>query len=349
MGWEDRDYYRGDGGGGGRPPMFGGGGFGRFLQVLFFGSFPIGTYLGIRVRVHITFALLIGFQLLFAGDPIWTLRWSSLLFISVLLHEFGHCLACRRVGGFADDILMWPLGGLAFCAPPKRPWPEFVTVAGGPLVNVILMAACFAGLFAMTGRLDQVSLNPFDMWGAGWFLGGFAGVLRDFYLVNYTLLLFNLFLVFYPFDGGRLVQVALWAKFGYYKSMKWATAIGMAGAGGIAVFGLINRQFFLVLIGVFGFITCYRQSQMIAAGQIDDGPTYDPGFYNQRDEKTGYLTRKKLERQRKAAEKSARQEAADQAEVNRVLDKVLEQGLNSLSAREKRILQQDTDRKRNAG
>ena len=36
---------------------------------------------------------------------------------SVLLHEFGHVAACRSTGGEADEILMWPLGGLAFTRP----------------------------------------------------------------------------------------------------------------------------------------------------------------------------------------------------------------------------------------
>jgi hypothetical protein len=43
------------------------------------------------------------------------------LFGIVLLHEFGHALACRSVGGIASRIVLWPLGGLAFVDPPPRP------------------------------------------------------------------------------------------------------------------------------------------------------------------------------------------------------------------------------------
>ena len=43
------------------------------------------------------------------------------LFSIVLLHEFGHALACRQVGGKADQIVLWPLGGVAYVAPPPRP------------------------------------------------------------------------------------------------------------------------------------------------------------------------------------------------------------------------------------
>ena len=55
----------------------------------------------------------------------------SIYFVIILLHEFGHCFAGRWVGGEADEILMTPLGGLAFARPPKRPLPTFITVAAG--------------------------------------------------------------------------------------------------------------------------------------------------------------------------------------------------------------------------
>src|SRR5215467_11322823 len=43
------------------------------------------------------------------------------LFAIVLAHEFGHALACRSVGGRAERIMLWPLGGVAYVNPPPRP------------------------------------------------------------------------------------------------------------------------------------------------------------------------------------------------------------------------------------
>jgi len=62
----------------------------------------------------------------------------GLLFFSVLLHEFGHCFAARSVDGEANEVLLWPLGGLAKCELPHSAWAHFVTAAGGPAVNVLL-------------------------------------------------------------------------------------------------------------------------------------------------------------------------------------------------------------------
>src|SRR5262249_49751880 len=61
------------------------------------------------------------------------------LFIIVLIHEFGHALACKSVGGRADRIVLWPLGGVAFVQPPERPGAHLWSIAAGPLVNVALL------------------------------------------------------------------------------------------------------------------------------------------------------------------------------------------------------------------
>ncbi len=55
------------------------------------------------------------------------LMYGPVLLGTVLIHELGHALAARRVGGHADGILLWPLGGLAFvghdCGPKGEPAP----------------------------------------------------------------------------------------------------------------------------------------------------------------------------------------------------------------------------------
>ncbi|MBL7134036.1 MAG: rhomboid family intramembrane serine protease [Phycisphaerae bacterium] len=50
-----------------------------------------------------------------------------------------------------------------------------------------------------------------------------------------------------------------------------------------------------------------------------------------------------------AWQRKLRRQAAEQAEVDRILDKVHEQGLNSLTAKEKRTLKEATQRQRNEG
>jgi Zn-dependent protease len=344
------------------------------------------------VRVHILFVLLVIFQVwpsagltrlgVGAGEQIlWNLRWIGLLFGSVLLHEFGHCFGCRAVGGRADNILMWPLGGLAFCDPPRRPWPEFVTVACGPLVNVLLAGGSYAALLAWLGfERMPVSLNPFEMWReqAYWLTAHstIARLLADLFVVNYALLLFNVLLIFYPFDGGRLVQIALWVRLGYQRSMWIATTLGMFGAVGVAAIGLWQfsqgGSLLLTLIGVFGFITCRQQRQMLryadmyepdvdsrfaAAYESADGrrgawfgsagvSSTGDGGDRRNDRSPGMFARWKQQRATRQTESRRRQVQSDEAEVNRILDKVRERGLASLTPGEKEMLQRATDRER---
>src|SRR5450432_1407745 len=122
MGYQDRPYYR-DRGSGASPLMW-----------ILSGSVPLFTVFGIRVRAHASLIILIALELIFASsksglgakNAVFSM---SILFLSVLLHEFGHCFGARWVGGEADEILMWPLGGLAMISPPHRPWAQFIATA----------------------------------------------------------------------------------------------------------------------------------------------------------------------------------------------------------------------------
>src|SRR5205823_14054724 len=90
----------------------------------------------------------------------------GILFFIVLLHEFGHCFTARWVGGEADEILMHPLGGLAMAQPPRRPLPTFLTIAGGPAVNLLFCILSGAIVWAVFGFLP---LNPVRPLSPGYF------------------------------------------------------------------------------------------------------------------------------------------------------------------------------------
>src|SRR5262245_59066634 len=110
-------------------------------------SLPFGRMFGITIRIHILFPIFILIMWLQAAtkkpDPghnfaLQMLAVMGLLFISVLIHEFGHCFAARSVDGDANEVLLWPLGGLANCDVPNTPRAHFLTAAGGPLANLLL-------------------------------------------------------------------------------------------------------------------------------------------------------------------------------------------------------------------
>src|SRR6476659_7321383 len=91
------------------------------------GSFRLFHLAGITVYLHWTWFLVAYFQIQnpvnHYESTIWNVLEYLTLFGIVLLHEFGHALACRSVGGRAERIVLWPLGGIAFVSPPPRPGP----------------------------------------------------------------------------------------------------------------------------------------------------------------------------------------------------------------------------------
>ena len=120
-------------------------------------SIPLFRAFGIQVRLHILYIVVVLsfiFMAMQKSPDFWKeywkeylLIWVVMLFVIILLHEFGHCFAARREGGDASEILMGPLGGLASCEVPHTARAHFVTAAGGPLVNVVICTVCTLALF----------------------------------------------------------------------------------------------------------------------------------------------------------------------------------------------------------
>ena len=89
------------------------------------GAFKIFSLAGIAVYVHWSWFLVAIYSVQFRTHEYSSMIWNVLeylsLFAIVLTHEFGHQLACRSVGGQTHNIVLWPLGGVAYVSPPQRP------------------------------------------------------------------------------------------------------------------------------------------------------------------------------------------------------------------------------------
>ncbi len=332
-------------------------------------SFRAGRLWGIDIRVHVTF-IICAIVLLWMEMPkpgsgevlslgramLDAVGTYGLLFVVVLLHEFGHCFGARHVGGDADEILLWPLGGLASVNPPPNPRAHAITTAAGPMVNIILCAICSGVLAVWVGSLGAVPWNPLHptspvdssilpTTGQLW--------LMRFYGMSYFILLVNL-LPIYPFDGGRLVHAWLWPRKGYRAATEIATGTGMVGAIMIGLFGLFTDQSWLLLmIAVFGYVTCWQtrrtireQSEMGEFG-YDFGAGYgSPQRHEPPERRPGFLERRRERFAASRAEKQRRVAAAQQQAVEAVLRKVSISGLGSLTPKERRILEEETRRQR---
>jgi Zn-dependent protease len=166
------------------------------------------------------------------------------LFLIVLMHEFGHSLACRQVGGQANQIILWPLGGVAYVSPPQRPGAQLWSIAAGPLVNVML-APILIGL-VLVGRHFGWSEAAPDA-----FL-----LLKNICVINVVILVFNLMPV-YPLDGGQILRSLLWFLFGRANSLLAASVIGFIGVAALIGLAVLGRSPLLGVMSVFILLNCW--------------------------------------------------------------------------------------------
>lgn len=221
------------------------------------GSFKIFRLAGIDVYIH--WAWFLAFWFLASRPHQYSnYGWNALeilaLFAIVLTHEFGHQLACRSVGGQTHDIILWPLGGVAYVSPPQRPGAQLWSIAAGPLVNVVLVPILAA------------------IWSASYHLGWATShsdaydLIRNIWIINLVLLVFNM-LPIYPLDGGQILRSLLWFVLGRANSLLAASVIGFIGVAGLIGLALLQQSFWLGLIAAFIAVNCWggwKQAQALA-------------------------------------------------------------------------------------
>jgi Zn-dependent protease len=175
---------------------------------------------------------------------IWNIFEYLALFLIVLLHEFGHAMACRQVGGTANQILLWPFGGVAYVSPPQRPGATLWSIAAGPLVNVALAPVLFVA--ALAGQtLGWADTMP-----------DAAHFLSAVLWIDVGLLVFNI-LPIYPLDGGQILRSLLWFMVGKGRSLLIATVLGFVGIVGFIGFAIWSRAVWLGAISIFLLMNCW--------------------------------------------------------------------------------------------
>ena len=207
------------------------------------GTIRLFRFAGIQVYLHFSWFIIAAYEFTQrVGEyrrPIWSALEYVALFAIVLLHEFGHALACRQTGGIAERIVLWPLGGIAFVDPPRRAGAVLWSIAAGPLVNVVLFPILFVLLLLLQSAGIRES-NP-DLYKFVFMVG----------FINGWLLLFNLLPV-YPLDGGQILRAVLWFPLGEIRSLQIASVIGLIGTIGLAgLFLFLGMNVFWTAILVF--------------------------------------------------------------------------------------------------
>jgi Zn-dependent protease len=222
------------------------------------GAFKIFTLAGISVFVHWSWFLVAIYCIQFRTHEYSSMIWNVLeylsLFAIVLTHEFGHQLACRQVGGKTHDIILWPLGGVAYVSPPQRPGAQLWSIAAGPLVNVALIPV-LSVLVSVSSHLGWNDTHP-----------NAYELIHNVWVINLVLLIFNMMPV-YPLDGGQILRSLLWFVFGRANSLLAASIIGFIGVAALILLAIFLKSIWLGIMAAFILMNCWsglKQARALA-------------------------------------------------------------------------------------
>jgi len=222
-------------------------------------SLPIFRVAGIQLRIHVTFLLLIAW-LAFgyyseggSAAALGRVIFILLLFVCVVLHEFGHAFAAKGFGINTPDITLLPIGGVARLERmPEEPLQELVIAMAGPAVNVVIALALALTIDWHAVMEPRVVESP--------------NLGLQLLAMNVWLLLFNLLPAF-PMDGGRVLRALLAIRMPYARATQIAANVGQGFAFMFGFAGLLIPNPFLIFIALFVYIGA---SQEAALAQMKD-------------------------------------------------------------------------------
>jgi len=315
-------------------------------------SFPCGTWYATSIRVSAYFPLIVLIICVRLENFALGLAVSGTLFASVLLHEIGHIVGVRYTGGSGDEILIWPLGGLAMVRPAGTFTSRILTPAAGPLVNAAL---CGITLWAVLHSDVGVSaMNPIRLPIAE--LSG--NLVHDLMIltfwVNLVLFLLNLLPV-YPLDGGRILNAVLASRVGNETATELSLRIGFVAGLLTMMTGMFFEKSWLLFIGAMVFVlNALETIQVRTSESYDDsfmGYDFSQGYTSlergdevKTSRRPGMLKRWRERRQVEKRRRAEQEEVEAALQLDQLLQKVHNEGLDALSDSERRLLDRESDR-----
>jgi Zn-dependent protease len=341
-------------------------------------SLPIARVFGTEIRIHLAYPVIVvpmvlRFSIQYGVPWADSIAVALIMSLSILAHEFGHVFAARHVGGEADEILLWPLGGLARATYlPNSPRAHFIFALGGPLVNIgillvsaVLLAFCFEKSIAPP-------LNPFwREWASSdgtyllptWGMASYPT--RNYWLaclvwvawMNWFLTAFNLALVGWPWDAGAMLRASLWSWLGFEQATQIAIMFGIGVAAILFMVSIFCIEPLLIFLSAYGLIMCWIEWLRLRGVGEDSVLGYDfsQGYTSlERDEPTSTVRRKGsflsrwLDRRKaRQIQREHEQQEADERRMDELLDKIQRHGKESLTNEETQFMKRVSQKYRN--
>lgn len=199
-------------------------------------SIHLFTIFGTPVYMQLNYLLLVAMPFISGdGSPKMAMVWAIVVFVSLLVHEFGH-VAANATNGQRSAVVLWMLGGLTFNERLERMrgWRGIWASVAGPLAGFVVWAI-FWFLLMPKGGLPGLRTSFSAMLDPQIALIGIASdELRTWHLfwvwmcwVNLVWGLFNLLPIF-PLDGGQALEEILRFRLRAIEATRWSSIISIA-------------------------------------------------------------------------------------------------------------------------
>lgn len=215
-------------------------------------SVTIGNVAGTAIRIHLTFLLLLLWIGVSAGmrggseAALANVVFIILLFLCVLLHEFGHIFMARQFGIATPEVTLLPIGGVASLERmPDKPMEQLLVALAGPAVNVVIALAL---ILVLGVSMDSESMAR----GLASIDDPRHGLLARLAAANIFLVIFNLIPAF-PMDGGRVLNAILAMNMDKRRAMRISARLGQGLALVFGFLGLFGNPL-LLFIAIFVYI-----------------------------------------------------------------------------------------------
>ncbi len=322
--------------------------------------------MGVRVRLHIYFLLFVVFAIAIClrspdndllGYCVTTL---FILFGSVVLHEVAHCFAAFSAAGQVDRVVLWPLGGLEYVNPTRDPKQEFWMGISGPLANLAL-AGLLAPMIILTEQNPLALLNPLVP-PAGVDGVSLASSTAMAFWINWVLATVNL-VPAYPLDGGRILRAIFTIHFDQRTSVIMVARVAQCCAVLFCIAGVLLYNTYpfawapLVVFGIILFFSAKQEVERFEHEGIEESTLeydFSQGYtslektFDSVSSRDPGRVRSWIEQRRETRQQ--RQEALEEQEeqqVDDILSRVHESGIDHLSKAERSLLNRVSQRYRN--
>ena len=227
--------------------------------------------LGIPVRVHPLFWVMTAVLGWSRDEPIDILIWIACVFVSIVVHEFGHGLTARALFPTRPAVFLYLMGGLcSFDGDDRHSWRRAQVIAMGPGAGFLL--------FGLVLGLGLAVLGVGEVWPFGmivvhqppsWFFHlperlniSIQVAYHDLLYINWFWGLVN-FLPIYPLDGGQLANIFL-TMHDRREGPRRGFIVGMLTAGFLAIYLATKEDYF---VAFFVANLAFMNFQLLQAAQ----------------------------------------------------------------------------------